>query len=82
MERLKGEPVSVQSFGTRVFGYGGMGNRRWFKIECLLVVSNHESKRLKVAALNLFHPIGSPFSRKNRAIIQMGIFRLTILNFV
>ena len=31
-----------------------MGNRRWLKIECLHMVGDPESKRLKVAALNLW----------------------------
>ena len=37
-----------------------MGNERWFKIECFHEVANPESKRLKVAALNLFHPTAPP----------------------
>ena len=41
-----------------------MGNPRWLKIECLHRVGTHESKRLKVAALNLFHPTASPLFRK------------------
>ena len=38
-----------------------MGKYRWLKSECLHVVGDLESKRLKVAALNLFHPTASPF---------------------
>jgi hypothetical protein len=37
-----------------------MGKHRWLKIECLHRVDNLESERLKVAALNLIHPIASP----------------------
>jgi hypothetical protein len=38
-----------------------MENRRWLKIECLHMVGDPESKGLKIAALNLFHPTASPF---------------------
>jgi hypothetical protein len=41
-----------------------MGNRRWFKIECFYVLGDPESKRLKVAALNLFHLTASPLFGK------------------
>jgi hypothetical protein len=37
-----------------------MGNRRLNKIECLHTLGTPESERLKVAALNLFHPTTSP----------------------
>jgi hypothetical protein len=37
-----------------------MGNRRLYKIECLLTVGMPESEPLKVTALNLFHPTASP----------------------
>ena len=37
-----------------------MGNERWFEIECFHRIADPESKRLKVAALNLFHPTASP----------------------
>ena len=36
-----------------------MGNRRLDKIECLNMLETQESKRLKVTALNLFHPTAS-----------------------
>ena len=37
-----------------------MGNRRLYKIECLHTLGTPESERLKVTALNLFHPTTSP----------------------
>ncbi len=37
-----------------------MGNRRLYKIECFHMVAMSESERLKVTALNLFHPTASP----------------------
>jgi hypothetical protein len=37
-----------------------MGNRLLYKIECFHVFGMHESERLKVTALNLFHPTASP----------------------
>jgi len=45
-------------------GLLGMGKHRWLKIVCLHMVGGPESKRLKVAALNLFHPTASPLFRK------------------
>jgi hypothetical protein len=41
-----------------------MGKHRWLKIEFLHMVGDLKSKRLKVAALNLFHPTASPLLRK------------------
>ncbi len=41
-----------------------MGNRRLYKIECLHMLEMPESERLKVAALNLFHPTASPLSQE------------------
>jgi hypothetical protein len=41
-----------------------MGNRRLYKIECLHTLGTPESERLKVTALNLFHPTASPFFQK------------------
>ncbi len=38
-----------------------MGNHRLYKIECIHVLGTPESERLKVTALNLFHPTPSPF---------------------
>ena len=37
-----------------------MGNRRLYKIECLHMLGTLDSERIKVAALNLFHPTVSP----------------------
>jgi hypothetical protein len=42
-----------------------MGNRRLHKIECFHNVGTLESERLKVTALNLFHPTASPPFLKN-----------------
>jgi hypothetical protein len=43
-----------------------MGNRRLHKIERFHTPGTSESERLKVAALNLFHPTASPPFPKNR----------------
>ena len=40
-----------------------MGNRPLYKIECLHTLSTRESERLKVTALNLFHPTASRLLR-------------------
>ena len=41
-----------------------MGNRRLYKIECIHTLGTPESERLKVTALNLFHPTASrPFQK-------------------
>jgi hypothetical protein len=40
-----------------------MGNRRWLKIERLHMVGAPESKRLKVAALNLLEAVRLSFDR-------------------
>ena len=37
-----------------------MGNRHLYKIEYLHTLGTPESERLKVTALNLFHPTASP----------------------
>ena len=37
-----------------------MGNRRLYIIECIHALDMPESERLKVTALNLFHPTASP----------------------
>jgi hypothetical protein len=37
-----------------------MGNRHFYKIECRHTLGTAESERLKVTALNLFHPTASP----------------------
>jgi hypothetical protein len=41
-----------------------MGNCRFHKIEFVQTFSKAESKRLKVTALNLFHPTASPLFKK------------------
>ena len=43
-----------------------MGNRRLYKIERFHTLGTSESERLKVTALNLFHPTASPPFPKNR----------------
>jgi hypothetical protein len=48
-----------------------MGNRRLYKIERFHRLGASESERLKVTALNLFHPTASPpFSK-------VGFFNIT-----
>ncbi len=42
-----------------------MGNRRLYKIECFHKLGTLESERLKVTALNLFHPTTSPLSKES-----------------
>ncbi len=42
-----------------------METRRCLRIECLLMVGRLESKRSKVAALNLFHPTAPPVSERS-----------------
>jgi hypothetical protein len=37
-----------------------MGDRRLHRIECLHMLGTPESERLKVTALNLFHPTAPP----------------------
>ena len=41
-----------------------MGNRRLHKIERFYTLVTPESERLKVTALNLFHPTASPRPQK------------------
>jgi len=48
-----------------------MGNRRFYKIACFHALGTPKSERLKVAALNLFHPTASPPFRK------VGYFHIT-----
>ena len=43
-----------------------MGNRRLYKIEHFHTLGTSESERLKVTALNLFHPTASPRLPKDR----------------
>jgi hypothetical protein len=47
--------------GSKVLERGllGMGDRRWKKIQCFHILGGSESKRLEVAALNLFPPAAS-----------------------
>jgi hypothetical protein len=45
-----------------------MEKRRLYKIECFHTSDTPESERLKVTALNLFHPTASPLFPKNRFI--------------
>jgi len=53
-------PAGRQRFRMRVFYI--MGNRHFYKIECFHTLGTPKSKRLKVTALNLFHPTASlPF---------------------
>jgi hypothetical protein len=40
-----------------------MENERWLEIECFHRVADSELKKLKVAALNLFHPTTSSLLR-------------------
>ena len=59
-----GEAVGFQSFRMRVFLM--MGDRRLYKIKPFRTPGTSESERLKVTALNLFHPTVSPPFPKNR----------------
>jgi hypothetical protein len=43
-----------------------MGNRRLYKIEHFYTLGTSKSERLKVTALNLFHPTASPRLPKDR----------------
>jgi len=43
-----------------------MGNRRLYKIERFHALGTSESERLKVTALNLFHPTAPPRLPKDR----------------
>ena len=49
-----------------------MGNRYLYKIECFHTLGTAESERLKVTALNLFHPTASLFSE------NVGYFHIAI----
>ena len=60
--KQRGEAVRFQSFRMRVFYI--MGNRRMYKIGCFHIVGTLHSDRVKVTALNLFHPTTSPPFRK------------------
>jgi len=63
IESKRGEAVTFQSFRMRVFLI--MGNRPLYKIGCLHTLGTFESERLKVTALNLFHPTTSPLFKKS-----------------
>jgi hypothetical protein len=52
-----------------------MGNHRLYKTERLHVLGTPGSERLKVAALNLFHPTASP-------PFQKAVFHITTLSLV
>ncbi len=41
-----------------------MGNRRLYKAECIHTLGTPEYERLKVAALNLFHPTAPSLSQE------------------
>jgi len=43
-----------------------MGNRHLYKIECPYTLGTPEFERLKVAAVNLFHPTASPLFQNVR----------------
>jgi hypothetical protein len=58
----RGKAVEFQSFRMRVFYV--MGNRRLCEIKGLHMLGTSESERLRVAALNLFHPTASPLSKE------------------
>jgi hypothetical protein len=57
-----GEAVGFQSFRMRVSYM--MGNHRFYKFGCLHTRGTAESERLKVTALNLFHPTAPPLFQK------------------
>jgi hypothetical protein len=51
-----------------------MGDRRLIKIECFHMVGTPESERLKVTALNLFHPTAPPpFQEVDFFILQHSL---------
>jgi hypothetical protein len=69
-----GEAVEFQSFRMRVFKI--MGDRRLYKIECLHMLGTRESERLKVTALNLFHPTAPPpFQEVGFFILRHSLLR-------
>jgi hypothetical protein len=41
-----------------------MGNHRLYKVGCFHIFGTPEFERLKVTALNLFHPAASPLFQK------------------
>jgi len=58
IESRGGEAVGFQSFRMRVSEI--VGDRSLFQIERFHTLGMSESERLKVTALNLFHPTASP----------------------
>jgi hypothetical protein len=61
-----------------------MGDRRLYKIECLHMLGTPESERLKVTALNLFHPTTPPplqevgfFILRHSLLRGRGVIKLT-----
>ena len=64
MANNEGEAVRFQSFRIRVSYI--MENHRLYKIQRFHVLVTLEPERLKVTALNLFHPTASPPFQKVR----------------
>jgi hypothetical protein len=50
-----------------------MENRRLYKIKRFHTLGTPESERLKVTALNLFHPTASPLLRQIGFILQRSV---------
>ncbi len=52
-----------------------MGDRRLYKIECFHMLGMTESERLKVTALNLFHPTAPlPFQEVGFFILRHSLY--------
>ncbi len=49
-----------------------MENRRLYKAECIHRLGTPEYERLKVAALNLFHPTAPPLQRAGKPCTTRG----------
>ncbi len=68
------EAVGFQSFRLRVFKI--MGDRRFYKIECLHMLRTPESEWLKVTALNLFHPTApAPLQKVGFFLLRHSLLR-------
>jgi hypothetical protein len=52
-----------------------MGDGRLYKIECLHMLGTPESERLKVTALNLFHPTAPPFQEVGFFILRHSLIQ-------
>jgi hypothetical protein len=52
-----------------------MGNRRLYKIECFDKLGTLESERLKVTALNLFHPPTSLSKESVFSVLRHSLLR-------